>query len=53
MSGTYNNVLEQFFDTAPHSYPIYYTYFHEPEDNIAAGMKGSVSVLYCHKRGIY
>ncbi len=28
--------IENFFDTAPRSYPIYYVYWHEPEDNIVA-----------------
>ncbi len=29
--------IENFFDTAPTGRPIYYVYFHEPEDNIAHG----------------
>ena len=30
-------MLEHFFDTAPTGHPIYYVYYHEPEDNIAHG----------------
>jgi hypothetical protein len=37
LSGADNAALKQFFDTAPRGYPIYYSYYHEPEDNIAAG----------------
>src|SRR5260370_12221415 len=29
--------LSHLFDTAPIGHPIYYSYFHEPQDNIAAG----------------
>jgi cell division septation protein DedD len=36
LSGADDAVLSQFFDTAPTNYPIYYSYYHEPEDNIAA-----------------
>jgi hypothetical protein len=37
LSGADDAALRQFFDTAPTGHPIYYSYFHEPEDNIAAG----------------
>jgi hypothetical protein len=37
LSGADDKALSQFFDSAPTTYPIYYTYYHEPEDNIAAG----------------
>ena len=37
LSGADDTVLSQFFDTAPTGHPIYYSYYHEPEDNIAAG----------------
>jgi hypothetical protein len=37
ISGSDNAALTQFFDTAPTGHAIYYSYFHEPEDNIAAG----------------
>jgi hypothetical protein len=37
LSGADNAALRHFFDTAPRGHPIYYSYFHEPEDNIAAG----------------
>jgi FlgD Ig-like domain len=37
LSGADDAALEHFFDTAPHNRPIYYSYYHEPEDNIAAG----------------
>jgi hypothetical protein len=37
LSGADDAALSHFFDTAPRSHPIYYTYYHEPEDNIAAG----------------
>jgi hypothetical protein len=30
------SAVENFFDTAPRSFPIYWVYWHEPEDNIAA-----------------
>ena len=32
-----NGALANFFDTAPRNVPVYYSYWHEPEDNIAAG----------------
>lgn len=37
LSGADDAALRHFFDTAPTGHPIYYTYYHEPEDNIAAG----------------
>lgn len=37
LSGRDDAVLRHFFDMAPRGHPIWYTYFHEPEDNIAAG----------------
>jgi hypothetical protein len=37
LSGQDDAVLSHFFDTAPAGNPIYYSYYHEPEDNIAAG----------------
>ncbi len=37
ISGADDGALANFFDTAPTGHPIYYVYFHEPEDNIAAG----------------
>ncbi len=40
IDGAHNGVdavLEHFFDTAPTGHTIYYTYYHEPEDNISAG----------------
>jgi hypothetical protein len=37
LSGTDDAVLKHFFDTAPTGHPIYYVYFHEPEDNITHG----------------
>ena len=37
LSGTDDAALTHFFDTAPTGHPIYYSYYHEPEDNIAAG----------------
>jgi len=37
LSGADDASLRHFFDTAPRGHPIYYTYYHEPEDNIAAG----------------
>jgi hypothetical protein len=37
LSGADDAALSHFFNTAPTGHPIYYTYYHEPEDNIAAG----------------
>jgi hypothetical protein len=37
LSGADDAVLSHFFDTAPTGHPIYYSYYHEPEDNIALG----------------
>jgi hypothetical protein len=37
LSGADDAALTTFFDTAPTTYPIYYSYYHEPEDNIADG----------------
>jgi hypothetical protein len=37
LSGADDAVLKQFFNTAPTGHPIYYVYYHEPEDNINAG----------------
>lgn len=35
LSGAADPALRQFFDHAPRGYPIYYSYFHEPEGHIA------------------
>jgi hypothetical protein len=37
LSGADDASLSHFFDTAPTNHPVYYSYYHEPEDNIAAG----------------
>ncbi len=37
LSGADDGALSHFFATAPRTYPIYWSYFHEPEDNIARG----------------
>jgi hypothetical protein len=37
LSGADDSALRHFFNTAPTGHPIYWTYYHEPEDNIAAG----------------
>jgi len=37
VSGADDAQLRRFFATAPRRYPIYYSYWHEPEDNIARG----------------
>jgi FlgD Ig-like domain len=37
LSGADDAALRHFFDTAPSGRPIYWSYYHEPEDNIAAG----------------
>lgn len=37
LSGADDSALKHFFDTAPSGHPIYYCYYHEPEDNIEAG----------------
>lgn len=37
LSGADDAALKQFFDTAPTGHPIYWSFYHEPEDNIAAG----------------
>jgi hypothetical protein len=34
LSGSDDAVLSHFFDTAPRSYPIYYSYIHEPEHEV-------------------
>jgi ABC-type cobalt transport system substrate-binding protein len=36
LSGADDAALSHFFDTAPTSHPVYYSYWHEPEDNIEA-----------------
>jgi len=40
LSGADDSALRHFFDSAPSGLPIYYSYYHEPEDNIAAGQFG-------------
>ncbi|MGD0683709.1 MAG: FlgD immunoglobulin-like domain containing protein [Streptosporangiaceae bacterium] len=37
LSGADDGALSHFFDTAPTGHVIYYSYWHEPEDNIANG----------------
>jgi hypothetical protein len=37
LSGADDAALRHFFDTAPFGHPIYYTYYIEPEENIATG----------------
>lgn len=36
LSGADDSALRRFFDTAPTSHPIYYSYYHEPELDVAA-----------------
>ncbi|MEP7024137.1 MAG: FlgD immunoglobulin-like domain containing protein [Actinomycetota bacterium] len=37
LSGADDAALKQFFDSAPTGHTIYWTFYHEPEDNIEAG----------------
>lgn len=37
LSGADDAALRHFFNTAPTGHPIYWSYYHEPEDNIADG----------------
>jgi hypothetical protein len=37
LSGADDAALRHFFGTAPTGHPIYWSYYHEPEDNITAG----------------
>ena len=37
LSGQDDSALSHFFDTAPTGHPIYWSYYHEPEGNIADG----------------
>ena len=37
ISGDYDGALRQWFRDAPRRYPIWWTYWHEPEDDIANG----------------
>jgi hypothetical protein len=37
LSGKYDATLKSWFRTAPKNRPIWWTYYHEPEDNIAKG----------------
>jgi FlgD Ig-like domain len=37
LSGADDPALKQFFDSAPTGHPVYWSFYHEPEDNIAAG----------------
>jgi hypothetical protein len=37
LSGADDSALKHFFNTAPTGHPIYWCYYHEPEDNIAKG----------------
>jgi hypothetical protein len=37
LSGKDDATLSHFFDTAPTGHPVYYSYYHEPEDNITDG----------------
>ncbi len=37
LAGTYDAALTSWFQNAPRDREIYWTYYHEPEDNIAAG----------------
>jgi hypothetical protein len=39
-AGVYDAVLTNWFSTAPRDRDIYWTYFHEPEDNMEAGARG-------------
>jgi hypothetical protein len=40
LSGADDAALRHFFNSAPSGHPIYYSYYHEPEDNIAGGQFG-------------
>ena len=37
LSGADDSVLRQFFDSAPTGYPLYWSYYHEPEAAVKAG----------------
>jgi hypothetical protein len=37
IAGTYDAKLRTFFQTAPAAFPVWWTFYHEPEDNIANG----------------
>jgi hypothetical protein len=37
LAGRYDAALAQWFRTAPKGYPIYWVYWHEPEDNVERG----------------
>jgi hypothetical protein len=37
LAGAYDAMLTSWFETAPRDRDVYWTYYHEPEDNIAAG----------------
>jgi hypothetical protein len=37
LSGVYDGALRRWFRDAPNKIPIWWTYWHEPEDNIASG----------------
>ncbi|MGN6677023.1 MAG: FlgD immunoglobulin-like domain containing protein, partial [Streptosporangiaceae bacterium] len=37
LSGADDTALRHFFNSAPRTHPIYWSYYHEPEDNIADG----------------
>jgi beta-mannanase len=37
INGTYDSALRQYFSNAPTTAPIFWNYWHEPEDNVKAG----------------
>jgi hypothetical protein len=37
LSGVYDQILRQWFRDAPNKTPVWWTYWHEPEDDIASG----------------
>src|SRR5262249_19550345 len=50
LSGADDARLRQFFATAPRGRPIYYSYFHEPEDNIERGQFTAAAYRAAWKR---
>ena len=37
LAGRYDDAMRRWFATAPRSYPVYWSFYHEPEDNIRRG----------------
>ena len=50
IAGRYDSQLRSYFSSAPTTMPIFWNYFHEPEDEVKAGQFTAAQFVQAHKR---